>query len=70
VSIGLRGDATKARVADAKQRLEAWIGAHAAEYEAAGPLRVMGYNSPFISDAKRYTEVQIPVRGKSPPSAR
>ena len=70
VSIGLRGDATKARVADAKRRLEAWIDVHAAEYEASGPLRVMGYNSPFVSDAQRYTEVQIPVRATSTASER
>ena len=69
VSIGLRGDATKQRVAEAKQRLEAWIAAHSAEYEASGPLRVMGYNSPFVPDAKRFTEVQIPVRAKNPASA-
>ena len=65
VSIGVRGDATKQRVAEAKQRLEAWIEAHSSEYEASGPLRVMGYNSPFVPDAKRFTEVQIPVRAKS-----
>jgi hypothetical protein len=65
VSIGLRGDATKARVADAKRRLEQWIADHAAEYEASGALRVMGYNSPFVPDAKRFTEVQIPVRAKN-----
>jgi hypothetical protein len=70
VSIGLRGDATKARVTDAKRRLEAWLEAHSAEYEASGPLRVMGYNSPFVPDAKRFTEVQIPVRAKSSASER
>ena len=64
VSIGLRGDATKERVADAQQRLENWLKAHAAGYESIGPLRVMGYNSPFVADAKRFTEVQIPVRLK------
>ena len=67
VSIGLRGDATKARVADAKQRLESWIEAHADAYEASGPLRVLGYNSPMVPDAKRFTEVQIPVRATGPP---
>jgi hypothetical protein len=70
VSIGLRGDATKARVTDAKRRLEAWLEVHSAEYEASGPLRVMGYNSPFVPDAKRFTEVQIPVRANSSASER
>jgi hypothetical protein len=70
VSIGLRGDATKARVAESKRRLEQWLADHAAEYEASGPLRVMGYNSPFVPDAKRFTEVQIPVRGKNASAGR
>lgn len=61
VSIGVRGDATTERVTSAKQRLEAWLQAHAAEYEAVGPLRVLSYNSPFTADAKKFTEVQIPI---------
>ena len=61
ISIGIRGDATKQRVADAKLRLENWLQTHREEYESAGPLRVMGYNSPFVADEKRFTEVQIPV---------
>lgn len=64
VSIGVRGDATKERVSSAKQRLDAWLQANAAQYEAIGPLRVMAYNSPFVADAKKFTEVQIPVRAK------
>ena len=64
VSIGLRGDATKERVNDAKRRLEDWLQAHREEYESAGAMRVMGYNSPFVADQKKLTEVQIPVRGK------
>jgi hypothetical protein len=70
VSIGVRGDATKQRVAEAKRRLEAWLEAHATEYEAVGPLRVLGYNSPFVADEKRLTEVQIPVRAKTPAAGR
>ena len=69
ISIGIRGDATKQRVADATLRLENWLQAHREEYESAGLLRVMGYNSPFVADEKRFTEVQIPVitnqRGKA-----
>lgn len=64
VSFGLRGDDTKERLTDARRRLEAWLQTHASEYEVSGPLRVLGYNSPFVPDAKRFTEVQIPVRAK------
>lgn len=64
VSLGLRGDATKERVNDAKRRLEDWLQAHRDQYEPAGAMRVMGYNSPFVADQKKLTEVQIPVRSK------
>lgn len=64
VAIGLRGDATKDKVNDAKRRLEAWLQAHADEYEATAAVRVLGYNSPFIADEKKLTEVQIPIRSK------
>ncbi len=65
VSIGIRGKTTKERIADAKSRLENWLVDHRDEYESAGPLRIMGYNSPFVPDKKRFTEVQIPVIEKS-----
>lgn len=64
VAIGLRGDATKDKVNDAKRRLEAWLRAHADEYEATAAVRVLGYNSPFVADEKKLTEVQIPIRSK------
>lgn len=64
VSIGIRGEATAERISDAKRRLENWLKTHAEEYEEAGALRVMGYNSPFVSNSKRFTEVQIPVSAK------
>lgn len=64
VAIGLRGDATKDKVNDAKRRLEAWLQAHADEYEATAAVRVLGYNSPFVADEKKLTEVQIPIRNK------
>jgi hypothetical protein len=62
VSIGLRGETTEARVADARSRLEAWLKQQADKYTTAGPLRVMGYNSPFVPANRRYFEVEIPVR--------
>lgn len=62
LSLGLRGDVTKLRLAEAKAHLEAWLKEHAKEYEASGPLRVMGYNSPFVAANRRFTEVEIPIR--------
>ncbi len=61
VSIGIRGNANKGRIADAKRRLESWLHVHRDEYESAGPLRVMGHNSPFIAEEKQFAEIQIPV---------
>ncbi|HYV34493.1 MAG TPA: heme-binding protein [Gemmataceae bacterium] len=60
-SFGIRGDVTKARLAEAKAHLDVWLKQHADEFEASGPLRVMGYNSPFVAASRRYAEVQIPV---------
>jgi len=64
VSIGVRGDYSAKRVAEARARLEAWLRQHADRYEAAGPPRVLGYNSPMTPADQRYAEVQLPVRVK------
>lgn len=66
VSIGLRGEYSPQRIADAQVRLETWLRQHAG-YEVAGPLRVMGYNSPMVPTDRRYAEVQLPVRVKPAP---
>lgn len=62
LSLGMRGEVNKTTLAEAKAHLEAWLKEHAKEYEASGPLRVMGYNSPFVAANRRFTEVEIPVR--------
>jgi len=56
---------TKEAVSRAKQELTSWLESHRGQYEANGPLRKMGYNSPFVPNQQSYFEVQIPVR-KSP----
>ena len=66
LSLGLRGTITNTRLAEAKTNLEAWLNEHSKEYEASGPLRVMGYNSPFVAANRRFTEVEIPIRRKAP----
>ncbi|MFZ5833408.1 MAG: heme-binding protein [Planctomycetota bacterium] len=61
VSIGCRGDQDrKQAVADARDRLLEWLDQQD-EYQIAGPLRVMGYNSPMVPASKRLFEVQIPI---------
>ncbi len=62
LSIGYRGNYSADDIDDAQQRFDSWIRAHADEYELAGPLRVMGWNSPWVWGSKRYFEVQQPVR--------
>lgn len=64
VSLGLSGSMSPARIAEARGRLEKWLEAHP-EFAADGPVRVLGYNSPFVLPWMRYFEVQIPVRTRS-----
>lgn len=61
VSIGVRGAHTTAAVEEARRQLRTWLDERADEYRAAGPLRVMGYNSPMVPAERRFFEVQIPV---------
>ena len=60
VSIGCRGRQTAEAVSEARDRLMPWLDENDA-YAPVGPLRVMGYNSPFVPRDKNYFEVQIPV---------
>jgi len=61
VSIGLRGESSSRRVAQARSALEAWL-AERSDLEASGPARVLGYNSPMVPRSRKFFEVQIPVR--------
>lgn len=64
-SIGLRGAESRTRIEAAEQQLRAWLASPAgAGYEVAGPLRYMGYNSPFVLPYLRFSEVQLPIRPK------
>jgi hypothetical protein len=62
VSIGIRGPRTPDKLTSARDRLVDWLDAHGDRFTAAGELRVMGYNSPFVPPKRSYFEVQIPVR--------
>lgn len=65
LSIGAIGDDRRDRVETLRDRLRAWLTAHP-DWEAAGSLRTMGYNSPMVSRDQRYFEVQLPVRRRAP----
>jgi hypothetical protein len=62
VSLGMRGGRDASRIAEAQDRLQAWLDEHADAYAADGELRVLAYNSPFVPRDRRYFEVQIPIR--------
>lgn len=64
LTIGSRGYDNPTRIAELKQRLEDWLAANP-EWQTAGDLRVMGYNSPSVAAAKRCFEVQLPVRRRA-----
>jgi len=66
VSLGLSGPHTPERISEAAGRLRTWIGENSPQYVAAGDVRVMGYNSPFVPRDRRYFEVQIPVEEREP----
>jgi hypothetical protein len=62
VSIGMRGRRSDEVLVQAEQRLRDWLAASKGKYEQNGPVRVMGYNSPFIASDRQFYEVQITVR--------
>lgn len=62
VSIGVRGQRSDDALVQAEQRLRAWLATNNEAYAQTGPLRVMGYNSPFVARDRQFFEVQIPVR--------
>ena len=61
-SIGYRGSQTAAAVDDARRKLLGYLAERRNEYSVAGPMRVMGYNSPFVPRYKNFFEVQVPVK--------
>lgn len=65
VSLGMRGARSEAVLVEAEQRLRIWLKQNKTRYEQAGPMRVMGYNSPFVARDRQFFEVQIPIRERS-----
>jgi hypothetical protein len=65
VSVGLTGSYRETNFQTAAAKLRDWLQAHN-EWETAGPVRVLAYNSPFMFFWRKYSEVQIPVRAAAP----
>ena len=62
VSIGCRGERTTTAIAEARDKLLKCLEEKKGDYVPAGPMRVMGYNSPFVPRDRNFFEVQIPVK--------
>lgn len=67
LSLGAIGNDRPAVVESMLARLHGWLAVNPA-YEAAGPMRTMGYNSPMVPNDERYFEVQLPVRRREQPA--
>lgn len=65
VSVGLRGGYSTATAEKGVRQVREWLAAHP-EWQAAGPPRTLGYNSPFVPGFLKYSEVQIPVTRPQP----
>jgi hypothetical protein len=62
VSIGCRGPQTSTAIDEARQKLMKYLEENRDVLAVAGPMRVMGYNSPFVPRDRNFFEVQIPVK--------
>ncbi len=61
ISLGCRGDATRAEVAAAHTELQRWLDARG-DLVVVGALRTLAYNSPMVPRERRYFEVQLQVQ--------
>jgi len=59
LSVAIRGSSARARLEEGKAALEAR--ARAEGWTAAGPYRLLGYNSPMVPAERRLFELQLPV---------
>ncbi|MCE9591908.1 MAG: heme-binding protein [Planctomycetes bacterium] len=62
VSVGVRGNYNTKNFDSALSKLTAYLSDKAGLYQAVGPPRYLGYNSPFVPWFLRIGEVQIPVK--------
>jgi hypothetical protein len=62
LSVGCRGAQTPNAIDEARQKLLKYLAENKELLTVAGPMRVMGYNSPFVPRDRNFFEVQIPVK--------
>lgn len=67
VSVGVRGTYGAVTVRKGMATLEAWLASHP-EWSAAGPPRMLAYNSPFVPWFLKFAEVQVPLTRRPPAS--
>jgi SOUL heme-binding protein len=63
LSIAIQGEMSARQREDAERQLDAEI-AKRKDVAAAGPKRVLGYNSPMVPRDKRFWEIQVPIKGQ------
>lgn len=69
LSAGVRGPYRVTNDQQSLEALEAWLAGHP-EWERAAPPRVLRYNGPEMPAARKWSEVQIPVRLRPSPETR
>ncbi len=62
VSIGVRGVYSDEHFKVNLAAIDAWLEEHADAWQADGPPRYLGYNSPMIPNSMKYSEVQRPIK--------
>ena len=62
VCIGVRGVRSDEVLVQAERELRNWLDENRSRFKQSGPVRVMGYNSPFVARDRQFFEVQIPIR--------
>ncbi len=66
-SVALRGPLNRGTIQRCKQNLRQYL-ADRPTVQSAGPVRILGYNSPQIPEDQRFWEVQVPIQTVNPPS--
>ena len=61
LSIGLTGAYGLPRVEEGMAKLEAWLDEHP-DWVADGSPRAFYYNGPYVPSARKWSEIQVPVR--------
>ena len=64
LSIAIQGAMSAEKLGEAERKLEAEM-ARRKNITAAGPKRVLGYNSPMVPRDKAFWEIQVPIRERS-----